>query len=66
MSGVPSMKTKRADQKLRLVFDFGIFEFLVSPHHAGHRVVIGNTDDGQTKLACLMHVILRMRASAQE
>src|SRR3984957_11247222 len=56
----------RTDQKFRLAGDFGIFEFLVSPHHAGQRVVVGNADDGKTKLARLMHVILRMRAAAQE
>src|ERR1700722_2559690 len=56
----------RTDQKFWLAGDFGIAEFLVSPHHAGQRVVIGNADDGKTEFARLVHVILRMRSAAQE
>src|SRR5580692_6456830 len=56
----------RTDQKFWLVGNGGIAEFLVSPYHAGQRVVIGNADDGKTKLAGLVHVILRMRSAAQE
>src|SRR5258708_29553230 len=56
----------RTDQKLWLVFDVGIFEFLVSPHHACQRIVVGDADDGKAQIASLMHVILRMRSAAQE
>src|ERR1700688_185881 len=56
----------RTDQKFWLAGELGIAEFLVSPHHAGQRVVIGDADDGKTKLARLVHVILRMRSAAQE
>ncbi len=56
----------RSDQQLRLIFDVGMLEFLVGPHQAGQRVVIGDADGGKTELAGLMHVILRMRSAAQE
>ena len=67
MSGVPSIKTRREPiRNFGLRVTAGIAEFLVSPHHAGQRVVIGNADDGKTKLARLVHIILRMRPAAQE
>src|SRR5260370_41617432 len=56
----------RTDQKFWLVFDVGIVELLVSPHHACQRIVVGNADDGKAQIASLMHVILRMRSAAQE
>src|SRR5437879_2976686 len=34
----------RADQKFWLVRDLRIIEFLVSAHHAGQRIVIGDPD----------------------
>ena len=39
----------RTDQKFWLVCDLGIVEFLVGPHHAGQRVVIGDADHGNTQ-----------------
>ena len=56
----------RADQQFRLVRDLGIFEFLLGAHHAGQRVVVGDADGGNAELAGLMHIVLRMRAAAQE
>ncbi len=56
----------RADQELWLVLDLGVVEFLVSPHHAGQRVVIGNADHGNPEPARLMHIGARIRATAQE
>src|SRR4051794_19353837 len=56
----------RADQKLRLVVEFGIIEFAVSPHHAGQRVVVGNADRGKTQVARVMHIGTRVRTAAQE
>jgi hypothetical protein len=29
------------------VDDLGIFQFLVGPHHAGQRVVVGDADRGE-------------------
>ena len=37
----------RADQKFRLVPDFGIFQFGIGAHHAGQRVVVGDADGGK-------------------
>src|SRR5258705_10382230 len=54
------------DQNFWLVFNRVFFKFLVSPHHAGQLVVVGDADEGKTQLARLMHVILRMRAAVQE
>ena len=56
----------RADQKLWLVRDLGIIEFLLGAHHAGQRVVVGNPDGGNAEFACLMHIGARIRAAAQE
>jgi len=56
----------RSDQQFRLVFDVGIRELLVGPHHAGQRVVVGNADGGKPQLAPLVHVIPRIRSAAQE
>src|SRR5712664_3074989 len=56
----------RTDQKFWLVFKLVIFKFLVSPHHAGQRVMVGNADNGKAQLARPMHIILRMRSAAQE
>ena len=50
----------RADQKLWLVRDLGIIEFLVGAHHAGQRVVVGNADRGNAELARLMHIGARI------
>ncbi len=56
----------RADQELWLVRDLGIIEFLVSAHHAGQRVVVGNPDRGNAEFAGLMHIGARIGAAAQE
>ena len=56
----------RADQQFWLVFDVGMIELLVGPHHAGQRVVVGDADRGQTEFAGLMHIGPRIRAAAQE
>jgi hypothetical protein len=56
----------RSDQKLWLVRDVGIIEFLVGPHHAGQRVVIGDADDGKPQVARLLHIGARIRSPAQE
>ena len=56
----------RADQQLRLILNFRVFQLLVGPHHAGQRVVIGDADHGKPQLACLMHIDARIRAAAQE
>src|SRR5258708_38476137 len=56
----------RAEQKLRLVFDLRIVQLAIGPHDAGERVVVGNADDGKTQPACLMHIVLRMRAATPE
>ena len=56
----------RADQKLWLMLDLGIVEFLVSAHHAGQRVVVGDPDGGNAEFARLMHIGARIRAAAQE
>ena len=56
----------RPDQKLWLALDLGIIEFLVSAHHAGQRVVVGDADCGNVEFAGLMDVGARIRAAAQE
>src|SRR3954454_11039671 len=56
----------RTDQKFCSVFELRIVKLIVGPHHAGQRVVVGNTDDGKPKFAGLMHILLRMRAAAQK
>ncbi len=55
-----------ADQQSRLMQDVGIPQFLIGAHHAGHRVAVGDADDGKPQFAGLMHIVLRMRAAAQE
>src|SRR5262249_47124181 len=56
----------RADQKLRLVLNVRIVELGMGAHDTGERVVIGNTDGVEAKLAGLVHIVLRMRSAAQE
>src|SRR6476620_5704632 len=56
----------RADQELWLVFCLGILKFLVGSHHAGQRIVVGNADDGKTKIACLAHIGARIRSTAEK
>src|SRR5438132_1429769 len=56
----------RADQEFWLVRDLGVIELLVRAHHAGQRVMVGDADDGNAELACLMHIGARVRAAAQE
>ena len=56
----------RADQKLWLVLDLGVIQFLPGAHHTGQRVVIGNADRGNAELAGLMHIGARIGAAAQE
>ena len=57
----------RTDQQVSAwCLTLGVFQFLVGPHHAGQRVVIGDADGGKPQLAGLMHILLRMRAAAQE
>ncbi len=56
----------RADQKLWLVRDLGVVEFLPSAHHAGQRVVVGDPDRGNAEFAGLMHIGARIGAAAQE
>src|SRR3954451_20326095 len=56
----------RTDQQFRFVFELRIVKLLVGPHHAGQRVMVGNTDDRKPKLAGLMHILLRMRAATQK
>ena len=56
----------RADQKLWLVRDLGVVEFLVGAHHAGQRVVVGDPDRGNAEFARLMHIGARIGAAAQE
>ena len=67
MSGVPSMKTSRAPiSSFGLYSTSGLFELGVGAHHAGQRVVVGDADRGKPQFAGLMHILLRMRAAAQE
>src|ERR1700722_4504913 len=56
----------RSDQKSWLVLDLGIFEFLVSPHDAGERIVVGDADGRKAENGRLMNIGLRVRAAAQE
>src|ERR1700716_3556665 len=56
----------RTDQKFWFVYDVRMIEFLVGPHYAGQRVVIGNADHGKTQPARLLHVSSRIRPAAQE
>ncbi len=57
---------RRADQKLWLVRDLVVIEFLVGPHHAGQRVAVGDADGGNAEQARLLHIGARVRAAAQE
>ncbi len=52
----------RADQEL----DVSLAGFVVSAHHTGKRVTVGNADGGKPKFAGARHHFLRMRSAAQE
>src|SRR6185437_7358883 len=56
----------RSDQKLRFIFESGIFQLLVGPHDTGQRVVIGDADGAKAHQGGLMHIFLRVRTAAQE
>ena len=51
-----------ADEKLY----FSFFGFVVSAHHAGKRVAVGNADSGKLKAIGSGHHLLRVRSPAQE
>src|SRR5215469_16506524 len=56
----------RPDQELWLVLDFRVFEFAVSAHHAGKRIVVGNADGREAVFASLLHIFLWMRGATQK
>src|SRR2546429_8381332 len=55
-----------ADQKFWLELDRGIVELAIRAHHAGERVVIGDTDDGNLQAARFMDIGARIRAATHE
>ena len=56
----------RPDQQPGPARELGIAEFAVGAHHPGQRVAVGDADRRQPQLAGPMHVVLRVRAAAQE
>ena len=52
----------RADEEL----DVSLAGFVVSAHHAGKRVAVGDADGGEPKFVGARHHFLRMRGAAQE
>src|SRR5262249_37391838 len=56
----------RADQEFWFGLNVRIIELAIGAHDAGERVVIGDADRRKFQGARLMHVILWMRAAAQE
>src|SRR6516165_478516 len=52
----------RADNE----FYFSFFRFVMSAHHAGKGVAVGDADSGEPKLVGARHHFLRMRSATKE